>query len=60
MLAKECCSFLSQTDYWSLQKSAHPALADVAQWTECWCANQMVAGSIPSQGTCLGFRPGSQ
>ena len=36
------------------------ALAGVAQWTEHWPVNQRVAGSIPSQGTCLGFRPGPQ
>ena len=30
------------------------ALAGVAQGTECWPVNQKVAGSIPSQGTCLG------
>ena len=35
-------------------------LADVAQWIECWPANQRVAGSIPSQGTCLGCGPGPQ
>ena len=29
-------------------------LAVVAQWIECLLANQRVAGSIPSQGTCLG------
>ena len=29
------------------------ALAGVAQWIECWHANQRVASSIPSQGTCL-------
>ena len=34
------------------------ALAGVAQWTECWPANQRVTGSIPSQGTCLGCKPG--
>ena len=34
------------------------ALAGVAQWIERWPANQRVAGSIPSQGTCLGFCPG--
>ena len=34
------------------------ALAGVAQWTECWPVNQRVTGSIPSQGTCLDFRPG--
>ena len=36
------------------------ALAGVVQWIECWPANQRVAISIPSQGTCLGCRPGSQ
>ena len=30
------------------------ALAGVAQWTDHQPANQRVAGSIPSQGTCLG------
>ena len=34
------------------------ALAGVAQWTECGPVNQKVAGSVPSQGTCLGRRPG--
>ena len=36
------------------------ALASVAQWSECWPVNQKVAGSIPSQGTCLGCRLGPQ
>ena len=36
------------------------ALADVAQWIECWPVNQRVAGLIPSQGTGLGCRPGLQ
>ena len=36
------------------------ALAGVAQWTEHRPANQRVAGSIPSQGTCLGCRPAPQ
>ena len=36
------------------------ALAGVAQWIEHRPANQMVAGSILSQGTCLGCRPGPQ
>ena len=36
------------------------ALAGVTQWTECRPANQRVAGLIPSQGTYLGCRPGSQ
>ena len=37
-----------------------PALTGVAQWIEHRAANQRVAGSIPSQGTCLGRRPGPQ
>ena len=41
-------------------KNEKIALAGVAQWTECWSANQRVASSIPSQGTCLGGRPGAQ
>ena len=36
------------------------ALAEVAQWIEYWPANQRVAGSIPSQGACLGCGPGLQ
>ena len=36
------------------------ALAGVAQWIECRPANQRVAGSIPSQDTCLGCGPGPQ
>ena len=35
-------------------------LAGVAQWIEHWPVNEMVAGSIPSQGTCLGCGPGPQ
>ena len=34
-------------------------LAGVAQWIEHWPMNQSVTGSFPSQGTCLGCRPGS-
>ena len=34
------------------------ALDGVAQWIEHWPVNQRVADSIPSQGTCLGCRPG--
>ena len=33
------------------------ALAGVAQWIECWPVNRKVAGSIPNQGTCLGWGP---
>ena len=36
------------------------ALAGVAQWIERWPANQRVAGSIPSQGTCLHCWPRPQ
>ena len=36
------------------------ALAGIAQLIECRPANQRVAGSIPSQGTCLGCEPGAQ
>ena len=35
-------------------------LAGVAQWIECRPVNQRVDGSIPSQGTCLGCRPGPE
>ena len=35
-------------------------MAGVAQWIECQPVNQRVIGSIPSQGTCLGCRPGPQ
>ena len=41
-------------------KELKPALASVAQWIECWPVNQRVAGWIPSQGTCLGCKPGPQ
>ena len=36
------------------------ALAGVPQWIEHCPANQRVAGSIPSQGTCLGCIHGPQ
>ena len=39
-------------------KSGLQALDGVAQWTEHQTANQRVASSIPTQGTCLGCRPG--
>ena len=32
----------------------------VAQWIECQPVNQTVAGSIPSQGTCLRCKPDPQ
>ena len=34
------------------------ALADVAMWIERWPANRKVTGSIPTEGMCLGGRPG--
>ena len=47
---KDCC-FPSRTLSY--------ALAGVAQWTEQRPENRRVAGSIPSQGTCLGCGTGS-
>ena len=38
----------------------HLLLAGVVQWIECGPVNQGFADSIPSQGTCLGCRPGTQ
>ena len=32
----------------------------MAQWIEQWPVKQGVTGSIPSQDTCLGCRPGPQ
>ena len=46
-----------QNEETRIQKNA---LADVAQWIEHWPVNQRVTGLIPSQGTCLGCRPGPQ
>ena len=34
------------------EKLVSLALVGVAQWIECQPANQRVAGSMPSQGTC--------
>ena len=44
----------------AMVKNIMIALAGVAQWIEHPTANQRVASSIPSQGTCLGCGPGSQ
>ena len=41
-------------------KRQEPALVGVGQWSECRPVNQRVAGSIPSQGSCLGCGPGPQ
>ena len=48
--------------WWLFQsfKESLRALVGVAQWIERQPANQRVAGSIPSQGTCLDSRPGPQ
>ena len=35
------------------------ALADVAQWIECWTANQRVTSSIPSLGHMFGLQASS-
>ena len=43
-----------------LPKDKKTAMAGVAQWIECWPTNQRVAGSVPSQGTCLGCGRGPQ
>ena len=32
----------------------------MVQWIESGLANQRIAGSIPSQGTCVGCGPGPQ
>ena len=45
---------------WQLLKKLNIILTGVAQWIERRPANQRVTGSIPSQGTCLGYRPGPQ
>ena len=45
--------------YFSL-KNLGKALAGTAQWIERWPGNQRIVGLIPSQGTCLGCRPGPQ
>ena len=69
MAAAQLVNYLSVLSY-LLVKGTHDclidrkiiitALAGVAQWIECRPVNQRVAGSIPSQGTCLGCGPGPQ
>ena len=41
-------------------KTPEKALAGAAQWMEYQTVNQKVTSWIPSQGTCLGCRPGPQ
>ena len=36
------------------------ALDGVAQWIQHWPVKQRVTGLNPTQGTCLGCRPGAQ
>ena len=43
-----------------LLKEKKSAMDGVTQWIECQPVSQRVAGSIPSQGTCLGCKPGPQ
>ena len=43
---------------WTLLKLQASALAGVAHWIELWPVNLRVAGSIPSQGKCLGCGAG--
>ena len=44
----------------SFKKIGKLVLAGMSQWIKCQPVKQRVAGSIPSQGTCLGYRPGPQ
>ena len=44
----------------TLYESELWALTGVTQWIECEPANQRITSSNPSQGTCLGCRPGPQ
>ena len=46
-----------QVFFWIKRKAALPG---VAQWIEYQPAKQRVTSSIPSQGTCLGCKPGPQ
>ena len=44
--------------WWVIKIKWGLALVSVVQWIEHWPEKLKVAGSIPSQGTCLGCRPG--
>ena len=50
--------FLCGLEETTVQNSQGIAPASEAQWIECRPASQRVAGSIPSQGTCLACGPG--
>ena len=62
--SKDSCDYVGLPwiiqDHLPMLRSVGLALAGVAQWIERWPANQRVASSIPSQGTCLGCWPGPQ
>ena len=51
---------LAETDPGVPGSEPRRALAGVAQSGEHQPANQRVTGLVPSQGTCLGCRPGPQ
>ena len=52
--------FWTSDSYTLIVKEQYLSLAGVVQWIECQPANHKVAGSIPSQGTCLGYEPSRQ
>ena len=45
---------------WLLQAAERVSMAGMTQWIDCCSPNPKVTGSIPSQDTCLGYRPGPQ
>ena len=51
---------MGRTNLLPVREMSYTALAGEAQGTEHQPANGKVAGSIPCQGTGLGFRPGPQ
>ena len=53
-------TFVGPFLHYKINKNSILALTGVAQWIERQPANQRVASSIPSQGTCLGCRPRPQ
>ena len=55
--ARTCAIHFGDSNYYL--KKRWISLAGVAQWIECWAENQRVTSLIPSQGMCLGCRPGS-
>ena len=50
------------SSFGNLDQKGVNALVSVAQWIECWPANQRVTSLIPSliPSTCLGCGPGPQ